>query len=29
MQRHFDDQIETLKQQLLLMSGRSEGIVRP
>ncbi|MEQ1831932.1 MAG: phosphate signaling complex protein PhoU [Candidatus Eisenbacteria bacterium] len=28
MQRHFDDQIETLKQQLLLMSGRAEGIVR-
>ena len=28
MQRHFDEQIQTLKQQLLLMSGRAEGIVR-
>ncbi len=28
MQRHFDDQIEQLKQQLLLMSGRAEGITR-
>ena len=28
MQRHFDEQIEQLKQQLLLMSGRAEGITR-
>jgi len=28
MMRHFDDQIEHLKQQLLLMSGRAEGIIR-
>jgi phosphate transport system protein len=28
MQRHFDQQIEDLKQQLLLMSGRAESIIR-
>ena len=28
MHRHFDQQIEDLKQQLLLMSGRAEGIIR-
>jgi len=28
MQRHFDQQIEDLKQQLLLMSGRTESIIR-
>ncbi len=28
MQRHFDEQIDQLKQQLLLMSGRAEGITR-
>jgi len=28
MQRHFDEQIEELKEQLLLMSGRAEGITR-
>ena len=28
MQRHFDDQIATLNEQLLLMSGRAEAIIR-
>ena len=28
MQRHFDEQIQELKEQLLLMSGRAEGITR-
>ena len=28
MQRHFDEQIDHLKEQLLLMSGRAEGITR-
>jgi phosphate transport system protein len=28
MQRHFDEQIADLKQQLLLMSGRAEEIIR-
>ncbi len=28
MQRHFDDQIATLNEQLLLMSGRAESIIR-
>ncbi len=28
MQRHFDEQIAQLKDQLLLMSGRAEGITR-
>ena len=28
MQRHFEEQIASLKEQLLLMSGRAEGITR-
>jgi len=28
MQRHFEEQIEALKRDLLLMSGRAEGIIR-